>query len=169
MRWRLTCLAASLALAGWAPLGCRTADSPSSAETHPSGPPINGLSVMTMPMAISVTSQAVADGFAMKIFASSPGKPKAQPIRDGQVDILLFDGILNALPEDTGTRRGLWTLTPSQLEGLKSSTAVGPAYVIALSWAANPPAADKITIFARYRPPQGPPVVSKPGYIFIPK
>jgi hypothetical protein len=154
---------------GLVPLGCGTSAASKAAPVravYPSSS-IDGLSLMTMPMPIHVNSQISADGLALKIYASSPGKPKAQPIREGDLDVLMFDGIVNAFPSGTATCRHLWTFSARQLETLQSSTTVGTAYDFALSWGNDVPIGNQITLFARYRPPQGRPVVSAPSYLAL--
>jgi hypothetical protein len=128
---------------------------------------INGLSLLTMPMAISIHSHSGVDGVAVKIFASSPGQTKSQPIQAGTLDILMFDGIVKEPQTTNGSARHVWSFAASQLAAYKISTAVGAAYTFALSWDNDAPAGDKITLFAHYRPPQGPPVFSAPGYLLI--
>ena len=128
---------------------------------------INGLSLLTMPMAISIHSHTGVDGVAVKVFASSPGQPKSQPIREGTLDILMFDGVVKDPPAENGSSRHVWTFAATQLAPYKISTAVGVAYTLALSWDNDVPADDKITLFARYRPPQGAVVFSAPGYLLI--
>ena len=128
---------------------------------------INGLSLLTMPMAISIHSPSGVDGVAVKVFASSPGQTKAQVIREGTLDILMLDGVVKELPAENAPSRHVWSFTATQLAPYKISTAVGPAYTLALSWDNDVPSGDKITLFARYRPPQGAAVFSAPGYLLI--
>lgn len=129
---------------------------------------VDELSLVTMPMAIGVNNQQGVDGIAIKVYASSRRAPKPQPIKEGILDVLMYDGIVQASQPANRPPRHQWTFSPSDLTRYTVTATIGTGYLLALSWGADQPQDDKITVIVRHTPAQGPPVYSAPSYISIP-
>lgn len=120
-----------------------------------------------MPLALNLDKSPGADGFAIKVYAVSSNDPKTQPIRSGQLDILMFDGALVGSVTETNQPRRVWSYSDRELTAFVFQTTIGTAYALTLHWGPDVPKQDRITVAARYRPPQGPSISSAPSFITV--
>jgi hypothetical protein len=161
MRHRFRELMALLLGLTLAPLGCTT--------TGPgSKPRVDELNLVAMPVAVGVGSRANNDGIALKVYAVDNELPKTQPIRSGNLDFLLFDGLQREGFSETNRALRVWSFRPAELAGRVFTSTVGTWYFFTLSWGQDRPQANTITVIARYRPPQGPALYSAPCFIELP-
>jgi hypothetical protein len=151
------------------PSGCGTSRPPAKrAPDRPSsGLRIDELSLVTMPVAVNLESKLGLNGIQVKIYASDYQHPKAQPIKDGTLEVLMFEGLVGETFDQTNRCRHLWSFPARDLATWAVTTTVGTGYVLPLAWGKDRPRADKITVVARYQPPQGPMIYSAPSYISI--
>ncbi len=136
-------------------VGCTTA-SPTAGPT--AGPPIQELNVLSMPVALNLDGKDGADGIAIKVFAGRQDEPKAVPIQDGNLEIVAYDGNLDATPGAKPFRT--WRLSAAELAERAFTTALGTGYNLVLSWAPQHLTQARVVVLARYLPPRGPPVLS---------
>lgn len=164
-----------LALAALAMVtGCVTENPPRRAGANRSGSgigPLSGstphaireLNLLTMPTALNLDAQPGADGVAVKIFAIRAGEAKASPLRDGRLEIFAFEGTLD--PSRPTPSFHSWTFSPDQLRPQQFTAALGTGYNLLLDWSPKVLQGTRLTLIARYHPPEGPPVVSAPGFV----
>lgn len=155
----------SLALSGCAI--SKPSGSPSPGSTL-SQSRINEINVLAMPVALNLDSEPGVDGFAIKVYAVDASRPKTQPIQDGTLDILMYDGLLREITPDTSRYRRVWSFSADQLKAHAFATAIGMGYRFTLAWESDKPRDDKISIVVRYRPVHGPDVYSASSSISIP-
>ena len=143
---------------------------PGCSTSGPSGgkSSINELNLVAMPVPVSLDSRPSSDGIEVKIYAASSELPKAQPIRQGYLDFLLYDGLVRAGIGETNPPLHIWSFSPADLASRVFTSAVGTGYFFTLNWAKDRPQSNKISVMARYRPPQGPPVYSAACFIELP-
>jgi len=146
--------------------GCGTARDGNSDTARPSKG-IGELHLLAVPLAINSDQSPGADGFAVKVYAVDPTRPKTQPIGEGTLEILMFDGLIPGTFPGTNSPRHVWTYPAIQLPRYKHTGIVGDGYEFTPHWTTNQPKADQITVAARYRPLQGPPVLSAPSIITV--
>jgi len=157
----------------WLLLGCSgCVTSGPAAKPAPAGPSsgsrIDEINLVTMPVVVNLESKLGLNGVQVKIYAVDYKRPKTQPIRDGALEILMFEGLVGDSFDQTNLCRHLWSFLAPELPAYAATTAVGTGYLLPLAWGKDRPRADKITLVARYQPPQGPMIYSAPSYISIP-
>jgi hypothetical protein len=109
------------------------------------------------------------DGFAIKVYAVDRSKPKTQPIKTGALQIRMYDGHLQQVTKpDSPQSRHVWTFSAAELKSHAFATTIGTGYDFTLNWGADRPRDDKISVIARYQPPQGLAVYSAPSSISVP-
>ena len=147
--------------------GCATAKRESPAQPRTQNA-IDELNVVAMPVALNLDAAPGVDGFAIQVYAVDRTRPKTQPIRDGSLDILMYDGLVKEIISDTSQYRHVWSFTANQLKPHAATSAIGASYRFTLNWGADNPRDDKITLIVRYRPDQGQAVYSAPSAIAVP-
>ena len=131
-------------------------------------PRISELNLVAMPVPVSLDSRPSSDAIEVKIYAINGELPKAQPIRQGNLDFLLYDGLVRGGVSETNPPLRTWSFPPAELAPRVFTSAVGTGYFFTLNWAKDRPQSNKISVMARYRPPQGPPVYSAACFIELP-
>jgi hypothetical protein len=149
--------------------GCGTSGPP--AKPPPGGasaaPRVDELNLVTMPVAVNLESKLGINGINVKVYASDYQRPKTQPVKDGTLEILMFEGLVGDSFDQTNRCRHLWSFQAWELAPYAVTTTVGTGYLFPLAWGKDQPRADKITVVARYQPPQGRTIYSAPSYISI--
>ncbi|MGA2656660.1 MAG: hypothetical protein ABSH34_03975 [Verrucomicrobiota bacterium] len=150
--------------------GCGTSGPPArpAPDRPSSGSRIDELNLVTMPVAVNLESKLGMNGIQAKVYAVDYQRPKTQPIKDGTLEILMFEGLVGESFDQTNRCRHLWSFPARDLATSAVTTTVGTGYAFPLAWGKDRPRADKITVVARYQPPQGPMIYSAPSYISIP-
>lgn len=129
---------------------------------------ITEINLLAMPVAINLDSVPGVDGFAIRVYAVDPSRPKTQPVESGTLEILMYDGLLKEVLPEIGQYRHVWSFTAQQLKACVFTSAIGTGYRFTLNWGTDQPRDDKITIAVRYRPAQGPAIYSAPSSITVP-
>lgn len=133
----LTALVTLVAIVALGPAGCATTGGGSGSTgagqvRRPSG--IQELHLLTMPVALNLDGSPGPDGVAVKLFANVGNATKPAPIRSGEIEILLFDGLLSggsaALPQPSHA----WRFTAAELKGFETQAMVGTGYQLTLRW-----------------------------------
>jgi hypothetical protein len=152
------------------PSGCGTSRPPAKPASGgaSSGPRVDELNLVTMPVAVNLESKLGINGIQAKVYAVDYQRPKTQPIKDGTLEMLMFEGLVGDSFDQTNRCRHLWSFPAPELAAYAVTTTVGTGYLFALTWGKDQPRADKITVVARYQPPQGRIIYSAPSYISIP-
>jgi hypothetical protein len=149
---------------------CTNPGSPT--HSRPAAPvsssPIDELNLVSMPVPVNLESLPGIDGIVVKIYAVDTRHPRPQPIRSGTVEIRMFDGLVRDVATNTNNLRHVWIFPAQDLSGYAMTTGIGTGYSLPLGWGKDQPRQDKITLAARYLPPQGNPVYSTPSYVPIP-
>jgi hypothetical protein len=137
--------------------GCATTDGGHGA--------VDQLHLLTIPLAINFDNTTGADGFAIKVYASRASEPKPVAISRGSVEIMMYDGVVRATDLEKARPLRTWTFATDALREHQYRTSIGTGYQFALAWGDAKPAADHITVLARYRSPDGQVIASLPGSI----
>ena len=156
---RLSTLLLALLLVAFLPAGC---SSPSSSS--PAAPEaIREINLLVMPTALTLDGQPGADAVAVKIFAATAAHAQTAPLRNGVLEVIAFDGTLDpALPTDPFHT---WRFTPADLARRESKSVLGTGYDLTLSWSPKVLRTGRLTLVARFLPPQGRPVLSAPSFV----
>ena len=162
----LAAAAVAIAVAGCT--GTASGNGVSKTAGRGSNPPPSGiveLNLLTLPVALNLDGAPGADGVAVKLYVGAAGSTKPVALRTGEVEFLLFDGLLTQdstrLPEPART----WRLTAKQLRGLEVQALVGTGYQVTLRWDRFQPKSDRVTVLARIPLGEGRYLYSSPGVI----
>ena len=167
--WMLTC---ALALGAGGSAGCTTGasrgdggsvSSPNKKPKRTSG--ILELHLLTMPVALNLDGAPGPDGVAVKLFANVGNAAKPAPIRSGEIEILLFDGLLNDKNVPALQPAHIWTFTAKELKEFETQAMVGTGYQLTLRWGSFRPKSDRVSIIARHPIGDGRYLYSTPGVI----
>lgn len=120
-----------------------------------------------MPVALNLDDVPGVDGFAIQIYAVDSSQPKTQPIQNGTIDILMYDGLLKQVMADESQYRHVWSYSAAELKSYANKAAIGTGYRFTLNWGKDAPSHDKITVVVRYRIAQGPAIYSSPSFITV--
>jgi hypothetical protein len=129
---------------------------------------IDELNLVTMPVAVNLDSGFGINGIPVKVYALDYERPKAQPIRDGTLQILMFDSLVRDGFDQTNRCRHVWSYPARDLATYTFTTTLGTGYSFALAWGKDQPRTDKMTLVARYLPPAGRTIYSAPSYVSMP-
>ena len=127
---------------------------------------VRELNVMTMPVALNLDQNPGVDGFSAKVYANDAAHPKPVAIRNGQLEVLIWDGTLfgaTNVPPPLKT----WTFDASQLLQYRFESGIGVGYEFSLRWGTNQPTKRLITVAARYTAPNGQVVTSRPSSVTV--
>ena len=128
------------------------------------GDGVDEVHLFGLPMTFNMDATPGPDGFAVRVFVTKGGGAKGTVINSGTLEVLMFDGVVDADKVAVDQPKQVWRFTPHQLLSLREQTSLGTGYRFALRWQ-EPPTRGYITIVARYVPPQGRPVYSSPSAI----
>jgi hypothetical protein len=130
----------------------------SCAGHHPAAPttplPLSELHVLSMPVALNFDKVPGADGFVVKVYGVSLKQPKTVPIRQGTLEVLMYDGALTGSLTDL-TPVHVWRFTASELKPFEITTSIGTGYNLALKWEQDHPKEKRVTVIARYQAEDG--------------
>lgn len=123
---------------------------------------IRTLYMVTTPVALELDEHPGVDGIGVNLFAFG-AHPKAVPLPPGSVEFTAYDsaGILADPPRAFHA----WTFDVGELKRLQMSAAIGRGYRLLLNWSPKLLIHDRLALVCRYRPLEGPEVVSEPGVI----
>jgi hypothetical protein len=122
------------------------------ASSGPGQSGIEELHLFGLPVAVNMDSRPGADGFSVRVYASGTKEARGLVVRNGTLEILLFDGAFQAGEVPSQPPLRVWPFTADQLEPLASRNRLGVGYEFTLAWAGSPPTGKRITVYARYIP-----------------
>jgi hypothetical protein len=128
------------------------------------GDRIDEVHLFGLPVTLNFDAKPGPDGFAVRVFVTKGGGAKGSTIESGNLEVMMFDGVIGADEIATKEPNQTWKFTARQLASLREQTSLGNGYRFALRWE-NPPTHGHITVVARYVPPKGEPVYSSPSTI----
>jgi hypothetical protein len=137
--------------------GCGTLSGPRVAR-------INEVHLFGLPVTLNLDNRPGSDGFASRVYLVKAGRAKGVAIKNGNVEVLMFDGVVSVDEVFTKQPTQKWIFTPRELNSLREESSLGQGYRFILRWN-EPPKRGHITVVARYVPEKGEPVYSSPSTI----
>lgn len=126
---------------------------------------IQELHLFTVPSAMDLDGKPGADGFEVRIYASTAEKAKGLPINQGRLEVLMWDGVLSSQKGSTNKPLHSWTFKSDELKRFSTQTSLGVGYNLVLRWEEDVPRKEGFTVVARFFPNKGNPVYSAPSGI----
>jgi hypothetical protein len=125
------------------------------------------VNLITGPVGLNVDQRPGADAFSAKVYLNDARNPKTIPVREGTLEILMFDGTFFGRTNLPAPLR-IWSFdaeTLSRQHQVKSSIGIG--YDFLLPWGTNRPQQRLITVVARYTSPERTILVSDPSSVTV--
>ena len=120
-----------------------------------------------VPVALNLDSIPGPDGIGVRIYASAPGVARGVVIRSGVLQVLLFEGALDAGELKATAALKVWSLGAAALKPLAAETSLGVGYQLALRWEQAIPRTAVVTVVARYQRPGGEEFWSTPNTVSV--
>ena len=121
------------------------------------------------PNAMNLDSRPGPDGFGIRFYLTQNGKARGVEMRQGRIDVLMFDGAVPEAEIPASQPLKVWSFTPQQLAPVAGTSALGMGYLLTLNWGTTRPRMTGITVVVRYHPPSGPDLYSAPNAIVVGK
>jgi hypothetical protein len=128
---------------------------------------IQELNLLSMPMALNLDANPGADGIAVKLFANNASSPKTVAIAEGKVEILMYDGVVNADSGDVPPVLHMWAFSPQELKPFLFNKKIGMGYDLVLVWGKDQPQKNRATVIARHVSDRGKTVFSGPVTVTV--
>ena len=125
------------------------------------------LHLFGVPVALNLDGVPGPDGIGVRIYASGPVLARGIAIRQGTLEVLLFEGVVDAGAVGTTKPLKVWSFDVAALKPLVAETSLGLGYQLALRWGAERPADNVVTVVARYRSPAGAVIYSTSNTISV--
>lgn len=118
-----------------------------------SGGRLTELHLFGVPVALNLGSKSGPDGIGIRLYASTTDVAKGIPIRDGVLEILMFDGSVGEAYARSKDPLKTWSFTSSQLGAFVGTTSLGVGYQFPLRWGTEAPRQPVVTVIARHVAP----------------
>lgn len=125
------------------------------------------LHLFGVPVALDLDGVPGPDGIGVRIYASGPGVARGVAIRQGTLEVVLFEGVVDAGAIGKTQPLKVWSFDAAALKPLVAETSLGLGYQLALRWGAESPADNVVTVVARYRSPAGAVIYSTSNTISV--
>ncbi len=111
------------------------------------------LHLFGVPVALNLGSKSGPDGIGLRLYASTADVAKGIPIRDGVLEILMFDGTVGEAYARSEKPLKTWSFTSGQLGAFAGTSSLGVGYQFPLRWGADVPRQAVVTVIARHVAP----------------
>ncbi len=137
-----------LLLCGWLLSGC-------AGGGRLGGGDVSEVHLFGVPVALNLDGAPGPDGIGVRIYASGPSMARGIEVRQGVLEVLMFDGTVDPAAVRTARPAKVWTLDAAALRPYAAETSLGIGYQLALRWDSSQPSNAVVTVAARYRTPGG--------------
>lgn len=124
------------------------------------------LHLITVPVALDLDGKKGVDGIAVKLYANNAQDPKAIRLREGTLEVLMFDGAFTGRTNAPPTLR-TFSYTGPELRLSEFNSKIGYGYDFSLRWGTNRPTQRLMSVAARYTAPDGRIVTSRPSSVTV--
>ena len=114
---------------------------------------VTELHLFGVPVALNLGSKSGPDGIGLRLYASTADVAKGIPIRDGVLEILMFDGTVGEAYARTEKPLKTWSFTSGQLGAFAGPSSLGVGYQFPLRWGTDVPRQPVVTVMARHVAP----------------
>ena len=144
-------------------VGCtNTGESTRPADAPAGRDAISELHLFGKPLALNLDGLPGPDGIGVRVYASTSTKAQGIPIREGQMDILMYDG-----GGGSGEPRKIWSFERAYLKNYATKGSLGVGYELTLPWGTNRPLDSRVTVIARLRLPRSRTITSDTSSISV--
>ncbi len=129
------------------------------------GPPIAEVHLFGLPTALTAVGSSEPNGVGIRVYASAAGGSQGIPIRQGHLDVLVFDQSAEGLNPQTKEPLKTWSFQAADLEPYRATSMMGTGYTLELRWNQVRPKGKVLTVVARYVKPDKSEIYSPPTVI----
>ena len=147
--------------------GCASDQGGSRTKSGKASDQITQLHLITFPTGINMDAIPGQDGIALKVFAGNTARPKPLPVRAGELEILLFDGLLKSSSGADSKPLKVWRFSIAELKPHEFTSTIGVGYQLTLVWDDAKPSKGRATVMARLVFPDERAVYSAPSPITL--
>ena len=127
--------------------------------------PVHSIRLLTSPVLFNLDEQPGPDGLKARIYALRNLTPKAVPISEGILEVIIYDGDSNRKQKDTP--RQVWSYSGAVLDRQMIQTSIGYGYDFTLIIDKTTPLPSKLSVMARLTQNDGASISAKPVSISI--
>ncbi|HEX7860336.1 MAG TPA: hypothetical protein VF773_08435 [Verrucomicrobiae bacterium] len=124
------------------------------------------LHLITVPVALDLDAHPGVDGVAVKVYANNARDPKAIRLRDGTLEVIMFNGTFTGRTSPPPVLR-TFSYTVPELRLGEFNSKIGYGYDFSLRWGTNRPTQRLMSVAARYTAPDGQVVTSRPSSVTV--
>ena len=121
---------------------------------------------MTVPVALNLDQKPGPDGFSVKVYANDATHPKPVPLKEGRLEILMFDGSFYGKTEVPPPLK-TWSYSAEELRAHRFDAGIGTGYEFVMAWGQSVPHQRMITVAARYTSDDQRVVTSRPSSVTV--
>src|SRR3954467_10285257 len=92
------------------------------------GERVDEVHVFGLPITLNLDGKPGADGFAVRVFVTKNGGAKGATVENGNLEVLMFDGVIGADEIAAKEPNQVWKFTPRQLSSLREQASLGSSY-----------------------------------------
>ena len=126
---------------------------------------VDSIRLFTSSALFNLDGEPGSDGFSARVFAFHNGIAKPVKITNGTLEIIIYDG--NATPDQSLNPRQVWSYSKTDLPRYLRQTSIGFSYDFTLKIDNSKPLPGKVSIGAKYTPPEGVSIFAKTVSIAI--
>jgi len=131
----------------------------------PGDRPINSIGLFTSPVLFNLDGKPGPEAFKARIYAIRDSAPKPVPFTKGTLEIIIFDEVSNRDQQDPP--RQVWSFSGADLNLYRLQTSIGFHYDFTLEIDKSKPLSSKVSIAAKFTPPDGVSIFAKPVSISV--
>jgi hypothetical protein len=118
-------------------------------------------------MALNAGGRSAPSAIGVRVYATAPGGARGIAIRDGLLEILMFDGAVADVSAPNVKPLKIWKFGADDLKDFSTTTSLGDGYQLALRWELARPTGRVVTVIARYRGAKGGEIFSAPSTVAV--
>src|SRR5678815_522732 len=92
------------------------------------GEHVDEVHLFGLPITLNLDGKPGADGFAVRVFVTKNGGAKGATVENGNLEVLMFDGVVGSDEIAAKEPNQVWKFTPRQLSQLREQASLGNSY-----------------------------------------
>ena len=121
--------------------------------------PVNSIRLLTSPVLFNLDEEPGPDAFKARVYAVRDSVPKPVLFTKGTLEIIIFDEALNRDQQDPP--RQVWSFSGADLNRHRLQTSIGFGYDFTLKINKSKPLPGKVSVVAKFTPPDGGSIFAK--------
>jgi len=124
------------------------------------------INLMAVPVGLNFDDSPSLDGVSLKLFFMTADYPKAVDVVDGEVEVLMFDGLFVSDNQSPPLKKR-WRFDVGELSRYGYESVLGYGYELNLPWGSDVPERNNVSVVVGFRRSDGEWLVSKSSTISV--